>query len=118
MELGGAYGVRAYPEGEAYGDEGYIATAEARLLLPPPPRDLPGRVQLIGFFDTGAVRLANDPWFAGKDSATRSGAGIGLNWADNNNFQVRTSYAFRLGAPATSGPDSGGQFWIEAVKFF
>ena len=33
MELGGAYGVRAYPEGEAFGDTGYIATTEARLML-------------------------------------------------------------------------------------
>ncbi|HEX8215149.1 MAG TPA: POTRA domain-containing protein, partial [Allosphingosinicella sp.] len=55
MALGGPYGVRAYPEGESYGDEGYLATAEARLLLPDFTGSLPGRVQLIGFLDTGAV---------------------------------------------------------------
>ena len=43
MELGGAYGVRAYPEGEAFGDEGYIATAEARLMLDSLTGSLPGR---------------------------------------------------------------------------
>ncbi len=61
MELGGAYAVRAYPEGEAYGDEGYVATAEARLGLNHWARSLPGQFQLIGFVDTGEVRYAHDP---------------------------------------------------------
>ncbi len=30
MELGGMYGVRAYPEGEAYADQGYVLNLEAR----------------------------------------------------------------------------------------
>ena len=34
MELGGMYAVRAYPEGEAYGDQGAVASVEARLQLP------------------------------------------------------------------------------------
>ncbi len=60
MQLGGAHGVRAYPEGEGYGDEGYVATAEARLQL---PRliPVPGDFQLSGFIDAGAVRLAHNP---------------------------------------------------------
>lgn len=33
MELGGMYGVRAYPEGEAYADEGLLLTLEARQQL-------------------------------------------------------------------------------------
>ena len=117
MELGGAYGVRAYPEGEAYGDEGYVATLEARLLLP--AAELPGRVQLFGFVDAGAVRIAKTPWLAGPNILKRSGAGAGATWAANNNFLVRASYAWRLGdVPATSGPDSAGRLWVEIVKFF
>ncbi|MCJ7798920.1 MAG: ShlB/FhaC/HecB family hemolysin secretion/activation protein, partial [Polaromonas sp.] len=50
MELGGMNGVRAYPAGEAYADQGYLLTLEARLRLPTPAR-LPGQVQLIGFVD-------------------------------------------------------------------
>ena len=34
MDLGGPYGVRAYPVGEGYSDEGYVAHLEARLLVP------------------------------------------------------------------------------------
>ncbi|MDP9056791.1 MAG: ShlB/FhaC/HecB family hemolysin secretion/activation protein [Pseudomonadota bacterium] len=118
MELGGAYGIRAYPEGEAYGDEGYIATAEARMLLPP-IAGLPGRLQLAGFYDYGRVWLNQDPWLAGNNSLTRSGAGGSLTWSQNGNFLARVSYAFRLGPPATSySPNSTGQFRFEFIKFF
>ena len=118
MELGGAYGVRAYPEGEGYGDEGYIATIEGRYLLPRFAPRFPGRVQLIGFFDTGAVKLYENPWVPGPNTLTRSGAGVGAIWDTTNNFQVKVSYAFRLTGPATSAPDRTGQLWIEVIKYF
>jgi hemolysin activation/secretion protein len=70
MELGGAYGVRAYPEGEAYGDQGYIATLEGRLALSRWTRGLPGQFQLITFVDVGAVDFAHDPWFPAPIAAT------------------------------------------------
>jgi len=118
MELGGAYGVRAYPEGEVYGDEGYIATAEGRLLLPP-MTGLPGRLQLAGFYDYGRAWLNHRPWAAGVNSLTRSGAGASLTWAQNGNFLARASYAFQLGPRATSyDPRSTGQFRFEFIKFF
>lgn len=119
MELGGAYGVRAYPEGEAYGDEGYIATAELRLALPKPIDTLPGQFQLFGFVDTGAVKSSKVPWFAGPNTLHRSAVGVGLNWSKPNDFLVSVSYAFKLGdARATSAPDRPGIFWFQVVKFF
>jgi hemolysin activation/secretion protein len=118
MELGGAYGVRAYPEGEAYGDEGYIATLEARLLLPRWFEQLPGDLEFISFVDTGSVRFNKSPWFTGPNSATRSGAGIGLNWLATNDFEVSATYAWELGGRATSAPDHFGGFWISVVKHF
>jgi hemolysin activation/secretion protein len=126
MELGGATGVRAYPEGEAYGDEGYIATLEARLLLPT-WSVLPGQVQLIGFVDTGYVTQnyspwyngPNSPWFNGSNSASRSGVGVGLTWAEINNFSVSVGVAHRLGdPPATSAPDQWGRIWFQGIKYF
>jgi hemolysin activation/secretion protein len=119
MELGGAYGVRAYPEGEAYGDEGYVATAEARLSVDAWEKALPGRLQLIGFVDTGKVTFAHDPWYAGSNDAVRSGYGAGLVWAGPSGFTARASYARKLGtAPATSAPDKSGRFWFQLVKLF
>lgn len=119
MELGGMYAVRAYPEGEAYADEGYVLTLEARLALPKFSEAMPGQVQLIGFVDTGSVRTHKNPWAAGPNSRTLSGAGVGVSWAESNNFMVRAYYAHKLGSEvATSAPDQSGRFWIQAVKYF
>ena len=119
MELGGAYGVRAYPEGEAYGDEGVIATAEARLMLNRWTGSLPGQLQLIGFVDAGQVEFAHNPWFTGPNRARRSGYGVGLNWFGPDNFVVRASYARRFGDQvSTSAPDQNGRFWLQIVKLF
>jgi hemolysin activation/secretion protein len=119
MELGGMYAVRAYPEGEAYADEGYVLTAEARMKLPKFFERIPGQMQLIGFVDTGTVNVNKNPWTDEPNSRTLSGAGVGFNWMDYNNFSVRAYYAFKLGDEvATSAPDSSGRFWIQLVKYF
>ncbi|MDT9599365.1 ShlB/FhaC/HecB family hemolysin secretion/activation protein [Sphingosinicella rhizophila] len=119
MELGGAYGVRAYPEGEAYGDQGYIATLEARLLLDRWTGKLPGQLQLIGFVDVGEVDYAHDPWFAGANHSKRSGFGAGLTWFGPQDIILRGTYAHKLGsAQATSAPDRSGRFWFQIVKLF
>lgn len=118
MELGGAYGVRAYPEGEAFGDTGYIATAEARLRLNR-AEDRIGQVELIGFIETGEVRYAQDPWFVGSNHAVCSGFGGGANWYAPQGFILKASYARKLGTgPATSAPDRSGRTWVQLVKLF
>jgi hemolysin activation/secretion protein len=118
MELGGMYGVRAYPEGEAYADAGYLLTLEARMGLPQFSGQY-GQVQLIGFVDTGAVTLNKSPWLAGTNERVLSAVGVGVNWSEANNFMVRAYYAVKLGnEAATSAPDASGRFWIQAVKYF
>lgn len=118
MELGGMYGVRAYPPGEAYADQGHVLTLEARLLLPTATL-LPGQLQLIGFVDTGSVTLRKHPGATADNRRTLSGAGVGLNWSHSPEFLVRASYARQLGSEAaTSAPDKSGRFWIQAVKYF
>lgn len=119
MELGGAYGVRAYPEGEAYGDQGFIATAEARLMLDRWIPRIPGQLQAISFVDFGQVNYAHNPWFTGSNRARRSGVGAGLTWFAPDNLILRASYAVKLGsADATSGPDKSGRAWFQIVKLF
>jgi len=119
MALGGMYGVRAYPVGEAYADEGYVATLEARLLLPKFSESMPGQMHLVGFADTGSVRINNNPWTTGDNRRTLSGAGVGLTWADYNNFVVNMYWAQKLGnEAATYAPDKDGRFWIQVVKYF
>jgi hemolysin activation/secretion protein len=119
IRLGGMYGVRAYPEGEAYGDEGYVLNMEARMLLPKFSEQMPGQMQLIAFVDTGTVTTNKNPWAAGPNRRTLSGAGVGLNWSATNNFIVKAYYARKLGnEAATSAPDASGRFWIQFVKYF
>jgi hemolysin activation/secretion protein len=119
MELGGMYAVRAYPEGEAYGDLGFVFTAEGRLLLPKLFEEMPGQMQLIGFFDVGMVNAYRHPWAPGQNTRTLSGAGVGFNWLDFNNFALKVYYAHRLGnEKVLSSPDQSGQFWIQFVKYF
>ncbi|CDS53302.1 Hemolysin activation/secretion protein [Polaromonas sp. CG9_12] len=121
MALGGMNGVRAYPEGEAYADQGYLLTLEARMQLPRFSEQMPGQLQLVGFVDTGRVTINKNPgpWTTGDNRRTLSGAGVGLNWSEYNNFMVRTYYARKLGSgTATSPPDKSGRFWIQAVKYF
>lgn len=119
MELGGMYAVRAYPEGEAYADEGSVLNLEARVQLPQFSPNMSGRVQLIGFADVGRVTLNKAPWVPGSNTRTLSGAGIGIHWSETDNFMVRAYYAVKLGDEvATSAPDASGRFWIQAVKYF
>jgi hemolysin activation/secretion protein len=118
MPLGGANAVRAYPEGESYGDRGFVLTLEARHTLPV-ANTVAGQVQLVGFIDTGAVTFSRNPWVAGANTRQLSGAGVGLNWSVGDAFFVKAFYAHKLGSePATSAPDASGRFWVQAVKYF
>lgn len=119
MELGGAYGVRAYPEGEGYGDQGYIATAEVRLLLPHVGQGIPGAFQLFGLLDTGSVDYAKRPWLAGSNHLNRSAYGAGVSWAAANRLIVKGTYARKLATGrAISAPDRSGRFWFQINALF
>ncbi len=119
MELGGAYGVRAYPEGEAYGDQGYIATVEPRLRLNTIVRAVPGDLQLFGLIDVGEVDYAKTPFLPGSNHAYRSAYGGGLSWAAPGGFFLKGTYARKLGSErATSAPDEAGRFWFQVAKTF
>ena len=119
MELGGMNAVRAYPEGEAYADQGYVLNVEIRKQLPKLSESLSGPIQLIAFVDTGTVEINKNPWLVEQNYRTLSGAGIGMNWMESNSFLLKTYYARKLGSEvATSAPDTSGRFWLQAVKYF
>lgn len=117
--LGGPYAVRAYPVGEAYSDEGYIVNLEARVRLPKFSESMPGQMHFIAFADTGTVTPNRNPWINERKHRTLSGAGVGVTWAEYNNFAVNAYWAQKLGSEkATSAPDKNGRFWIQLVKYF
>ena len=118
MELGGMYGVRAYPEGEAYADEGLLLTLEARQQLRL-PASVTGQVHLAVFVDAGTVKLDDAPWLAEDRRRHLSGAGVGVYWTHTRDFSVKAFYARKLGhEDALSAPDKAGRFWIQGVKYF
>ena len=117
--LGGMDGVRSYAQGEAFGDEGYLASVEARLLLAGASERMAGDVHLLGFVDGGHVRINADPWDNGPNERDLMGAGVGLEWNDPGNFALRTYYAFRIGnEDPPFDADRSGRFWIQAIKYF
>lgn len=119
MDLGGMSGVRAYPQGEASGDEGYLVNLEARLLLGKLSDRVPGQVHLIGFIDAGSVTIHKNPWTAGNNHRNLGAYGVGASWGEPGNFLVRAYYARKLGNEAAiSAPDKSGRFWIQAIKYF
>lgn len=128
--LGGPGGVRAYPVGEAAGDEGHSFTLEPRLDLPFMPAW--AATQLVGFLDSGWVKLHHDTWAGAIDSATGkndywlSGGGFGLNIGKAGLYSIRATYARTLGdnpGRSTAGKDTDNRsdddrFWLQAMVWF
>lgn len=114
FSLGGAYGVRAYPTGEASADEAHLITVELR-------RTLADGLQLVGFVDAAHAKLNENLWAAATsvNHRTLSDAGFGVNWSHQDSFVVHAFYAHKLGAEkATSDTDHSDRFWVQAVKSF
>jgi len=110
MSLGGPFGVRAYPSGEASGDKGYVATAEIRHTLD--QQLLPGQLMLSGFIDSGMVETNARPFIQGDNQRRLSGAGVGLSFAMQNRLELRLMYAHKVGnAVARSDTDRSGRIW-------
>ncbi|AQW30477.1 ShlB/FhaC/HecB family hemolysin secretion/activation protein [Ralstonia syzygii subsp. celebesensis] len=115
FSLGGATGVRAYPQGEGIGDKGYLATAELR-------HNFTETLQATLFYDIGSVRINHTPFgTTATNRRTLSGAGIGLN-ANVANFGIRASLAWRTHSEQpTSVPVSAMQtptIWVQASTLF
>lgn len=115
--LGGANGVRAYPQGEASGDSGYLATLELRYVLNLPTAS--GVLQPFAFVDTGGVMLSENPFAAGTNRCNLAGGGLGLSWARANDFQVKLTVATRIGSERVlSDTDDRTRGWLQAIKYF
>jgi hemolysin activation/secretion protein len=119
MSLGGPNGVRAYGTGEAAGDEGYIASAELRYLVPGAHPFGAQGVQLTTFIDNGHITLQHTPFAGVKNARELTGAGVGINLIDDK-YTVRASYAWKANGSeaATSTPDNDGRAWLQGIVWF
>jgi hemolysin activation/secretion protein len=115
--LGGPFGVKDYPEGEAPGDSGYLLNAELRYDLT--GQWLGGRPQHLGLGDTGRVTINQDPFQAGTNHRELSSAGAGLDWMNVHGLELRLMVAPKLGdARATSDTDHDTRAWLQLLQRF
>ncbi len=120
FSLGGPHGVRAYPVGEASGDDGWRWTSELRWNLPTREGD-ENVWQLIAFVDGGHVNAYHNvpAGYVGAAGRSLYGAGVGVNWSNQANWVARAHYAWKIGPEdAVSDTDRSGRFWFQIYKFF
>lgn len=111
ISLGGAYGVRAYPEGEAQGDQGYVANVELRYALTE-------IAQLFTFVDHGEVRLNKDTWVDGENHRSLSATGVGSTLSAGN-WHLTAVAAWKLGnADAQSDVERTPRVWAQVSRSF
>ena len=118
FSLGGANGVRAYPSGEASGDEAWLGTAELRYTL---PTNKNGTIwQLTAFYDTGTSQLEKHQITAGQNRRSISGAGLGVNYIMPGSYAIKANYAWKTGseAPQADSTFGKGRLWLQGVKYF
>jgi hemolysin activation/secretion protein len=127
--LGGYNGVRAYPEGEAAGDEALLARVEWMRTLG--FSAIPGKAAVRAFVDSGTVRIVRDTRDGLADPGipndySLSGAGLGFNWNLPRGFSLSGYVATKIGDnPGRSadgndadGEDSNTRGWVGAQWVF
>jgi hemolysin activation/secretion protein/predicted porin len=111
--LGGPNGVRAYPQGEGAGDEGWLARLEMRRAL--------GRLGGFGvegfvFYDAGRVRIDKNPWDPAQAGNNKSlqGAGLGLLFTRPKALAVSVGVAFKpTSTPSTVEASHSPTFFVQ-----
>lgn len=109
--IGGSNGVRAYPQGEGSGDEGWQSTVGIRYHT-----GVQG-LNLSTYFDIGHVKSQNDGLGYGQ---TLKGVGLGLAYNGPKEYFVRFDYARRVGEDEVSidSYDDNSRMWLMAGKHF
>ena len=121
MSLGGpngGTGVRAYPLGEASGDQGFVGTFEARYINPA-WRIGSASTIVSAFYDYGGITISKNPLPGVNNSRNLKGAGFGLTLGKEGDFTLRASMAWRIGNDKPlSDADRSPRIWLQANKAF
>jgi hemolysin activation/secretion protein len=114
FSLGGANAVRAYPQGEGSGDQGWMANLELR-------HSFEQTLQGVLFYDAGSVIINRNPYLAGANTRFLSGEGVGVN-AELAGVQIKAYFALRnRGGQPTSEPTTmnrKSRLWLQLSKQF
>lgn len=101
---GGIYGVRAYPQGEGAGDEGWLANIELR-------HHIMDNLQAGVFYDAGRVDISRDPYIVEENSSSLRSYGLTLS-AGHGPFAGKLTVAWKAGTDAAvTAPDHNPRVW-------
>ena len=117
MGTGGPHTVRGYDTGTLSGDEGTVVTAEWRYQL---GNAMGGQWQGVVFADSARVTVNKNTLNSGTtNTATLSGAGIGLKWVGNNNWSASAHIAQPIGSkPELVTSRDATRTWVELKRGF
>ncbi|MBU3736501.1 MAG: ShlB/FhaC/HecB family hemolysin secretion/activation protein [Methylobacterium sp.] len=119
--LGGPFAVRAYPVGEAPGDQVALFNLELR-------REFGSGWRAMAFLDSGRVQINRDTWngFSGDNTYSLHGAGLGLSWSKNQQYSLDATLAVPIGGndgalangKNLDGSERGPRLWASFIKHF
>ena len=111
LYLGGANAIRAYPQGEGSGDDGFTSTTEFRYYT-----DVPGLI-LSTYFDIGHTKIAHD---GSLGSETLKGWGLAASYQRPGDWFARLDYARRIGDSKFLSEDAKakGRLWFLLGKIW
>jgi hemolysin activation/secretion protein len=113
FSLGGPAGVRAYPLGEASGDQGWLFSGELRYDVSP------ASLQVFSFYDSGKVRFMKTPVAGASNERRLSGSGVGISWLPRAGMSTRLMVAGRAGTDAAvSAPERRPRVWLQVAQRF
>jgi len=118
LSVGGMTGVRAYPPGEAAGDDVHLLQGELRYNAGPFGI---GQLAPLLFVDYARSRVNHQLWsgFSGQNVRTLYDAGIGAEWANPGLWFARGWYAHKLGdEQATADRDRAFRLWLQVGMLF
>jgi hemolysin activation/secretion protein len=116
MSVGGPSSVRAYDIGALSADTGFFGSVEWRHEL---GNYVKGRWQVIAFIDSASVKINRHPWISGTNSATLTGAGLGVTWTGQDNWQASATLASRIGGvPSMVAAQPSARAWLTLAKAF
>ncbi len=126
MILGGPAGVRAYPPGEASGDEGHRFSLDAKYVFATASKfgDIVGSI----YYDYGQIHQYDRPSLVSVDQNSYSleGWGLGLDVMSAGKYSLKTGWAKKIGGnpgESTEGKDSDGlsrdsRWWLQGTVYF
>lgn len=121
ISLGGATGVRAYPSGQAIGDQGFLFSTELRYNVPK-FQLWSGDVTVMGFYDAGRVKVSMSPLATSTtpNFVGLSALGVGMSVGKDNDFLLKTTLAWRgeNDVPDADSARREPRVWVQAIKWF